>query len=464
MYRFICIISTLMLIVCFSACGNGDPMLVKINSRCISVKDFYRTVPAHDFSFYSVDQQKEKVTNFANDELMLYDAHKKRLHRESSYTKQIDYYYKNSLIDEYLMTTIVDSIVSENYLLHAYAGLGQRFRDAHPYSKYREHLFQSAVSEKRDELQNALFALMKKIASDYSFAFDDSALNFLSKAYNDTFLNRYGNNSPDITPDRILMSIKDDRTVLKTKSRSYSKSWLENEIDLRRLELPYGTIDPKLFKNIFETIAIEDIFYRLSLKNNLDKSSRFYDKYENYKRSFLLSQYKLKMINSAINVNDDSLLAFYSKHKNSRYLLPSRAEVCEIFIKDSLRASQILKIALKSRDFCNLAKKHTERFRNQDRPGYLGFITADQYGGIGKAAQNIRTGEVGGSLIRSGEGFSIIKTLSFIPPEPKSFETVKATVAQDYSEQRYKVVCDSLINTLGNKYRFKIFFENINVK
>lgn len=167
------------------------------------------------------------------------------------------------------------------------------------------------------------------------------------------------------------------------------------------------------------------------------------------------------MIYSNVAANEDSLLEYYRRYKDTRYLSLSKSEVCEIFIKDSLRAVEILNLARKSKNFSALANKYTERFRDQKRPGYLGFITAEQYGGIGKTAQKLRAGEMFEQLIPSGDGFSIIKSISFVPAEPKDFESVKSIVAQNFTDYRYSMVRDSLITVLKNKYRLKIFFNNL---
>jgi len=282
--------------------------------------------------------------------------------------------------------------------------------------------------------------------------------------YNDNFRGLYAQNVPDISPNLVLKGINDDRVIVKTKYRAYSKSWLQEEIRGRRIEIPYGIINPDIFRNIFKTLIVEDIFYQLAYKMNLDKSPLFINKVENYQRSLLLSRYKSKKIYDYISANEDSLIEYYHRHKDTRYLSPSKSEICEIFIKDSLRAVEILNLARNSNNFSGLAKKYTERFRDQKRPGYLGFITAEQYGGIGKIAQNLRAGEMYKQLIPSGDGFSIIKSFSFIPPEPKDFESVKSTVAQNFSDERYTMVRDSLVTALKEKYRLKIYFDNLVVK
>lgn len=445
----------------FIACDRGDNTLIKINSHAVPVSRFYQSVHLSDLKALSDDQIRNKISDFAQEELMVFDAYKINLHKDKLFIEQMDYFKRNALISEYLQRTVVDSIISESYLLHKYAGLNQRFRDAHPYSMYRERLLEMALSDNRTVIQNALYDHMENTANQYSLLFNDSILAALSESYNDTFRVLYAKNHPDVSPLLVLGKIGDKRTVARTKTRSYSLPWLVEEVRIRRIDVPFGLISPELFKNIFKTLIVEDIFYRSSLKNKYDRSSRFLSKLEEYQRSLLLSNYKSKMIYDVIDTNDDSIKTYYLRNQHTRYSTTSRAEIIEIFIRDSVKAVEILRAALHSKDFAALAKKNTERLHKQNRPGYLGIITAEQYGGIGKLAQLLKPGEVYNQLIRSGDGYSIIKSLAYFPPEPKPFESVKHIVIQDYSDERAAMISDSLISVLKLKYRTKIYFENL---
>lgn len=452
----------LLLLALFHFCGGDRTVLLKINTHTIPVSNFYQIVPVEDLAMYSPDELKKMVNDYAFDELMLYDAKKIKIHNDKALIDQFISYKKNLLIESYLQKVIVDSIISEKSLLHAYASLSSQFRDAHPYSKYRQRLFESAISKNRTALQNGLTDLMEKTEKKHMLRFDDSVLVSLSSQYNEIFRQLYSQNGGGFLPLDVLIKINDNPIVVRSKSRSYSKSWLQNEVERRRVDLPFGTISPDLLRNIFKTLIIEDIFCKMAYKNKLNKTPIFLNSFNNYKNRVILSHYKALKIYNTIVANEDTLYNYYLKNSGTRYLSPQKTEVCEIFIRDSLRAVEILKRVRSGTDFYSQAKKYTERFQDQKRPGYLGFITDGQYGGIGKAAQLLKAGEVCGRLIPSGGGFSIIKSLSYLPPEPTDFTTVKSVVSQDFSEERYYMIRDSLISQLKEKYRLRIYFENLN--
>lgn len=455
------IIYILVFLTFLNDCGDRKQILVRINFHSVPIDNFYKIIPRDEFVLFTPEEIRKKITEFANDELMLFDSHKLKIHKDKDIISKINSYSMNLLIEDYLKKTVIDSVIPENYLLRSYATLSPEFRSAHPYSKQRNRLFEAAVNSNRDVIQSAIYNLFERTVNELEIVVDDSAIADLSRFYNDNFQRLWTANNGDVYPPQVLKSFSDDNIIVTTKSRSYNLSWLQKEVELRRIDLPFGTIGIEMFSNIFRTLIVEEHLYKTSLSKKYDRSPAIVRDIGDYKKRLCLSQYKSKKIYGLIVSNDDSLNDFYMRNRQTRYLAPSKAEVCEIFIKDSVVAINILKQALRGKDFFYLAGKYTERFRNQKRPGYLGFITATQYGGIGKTAQNLRAGGVAGSLIPSGGGYSIVKSISFIPSEPKGFESVKPSVVQDFFDERYKVISDSLVTKLKEKYRFKIYFDNV---
>ncbi len=454
-------VTIFILSVFLSRCEQDRAVLMKINYHSVLVKDFYHFFSKDILAQMSSAELQRRLSDFTNDELMLFDAHKLNMHKDTNWRNELSTYKKNSLIEGYLQKTVLDSIISENYLLHVYAGLPPEFRNAHPYSKYRQHLYEEALNDKHDAIQYSLFILFDKMILENKLVFNDSVLTQFVRAFKESRDRQLSLNVQDNTLINILNDLKDNYKIASTKNRSYSSDWFKKEVISRKINFPYRNADSELFKDIFKMLIVEDIIYHKALKSDLDNSKDFVNKYNDYKRSSLLSFYTSKKISDSIIFNDDSLFNYYFRNKDSLYLATSRAEIHEIFLKDSLLAVKVLNLARRSRNFYSLAAKYTERFRNQEKPGYLGYISSDQYGGIGKIAQKLKPGEVYDKLIPSGNGFSIIRSVSYIPPEPKPFESVKSIVAQNFYDYKYSMVKDSLINTLKEKYRVRVFYNTI---
>jgi hypothetical protein len=214
---------------------------------------------------------------------MLFDAHKLNMHKDTNWRNELSTYRKNSLIEEYLQKTVLDSIISENYLLHVYAGLPPEFRYAHPYSKYRQHLYEEALNDKHDAIQYFLSILFEKMILENKLVFNDSVLTQFVRAFKESRDRQLSLNVQDNTLINILNDLRDNYKIVSTKTRSYSSDWFKKEVISRKINFSFRNADSELFKNIFKMLIVEDIIYHKALKSDLDKSKDFINKYNDIK-------------------------------------------------------------------------------------------------------------------------------------------------------------------------------------
>jgi parvulin-like peptidyl-prolyl isomerase len=156
------------------------------------------------------------------------------------------------------------------------------------------------------------------------------------------------------------------------------------------------------------------------------------------------------------------LVAFYQQNIDSLYTTKKTYEVHEIYIENKALAEQVLALARKTDDYKKLSDKFTERYKKRPKKGYLGFITADKYSNIGKTAARTEPGAVYPELIKSGQGYSIIKVLSVKEPVPIPFEENTNRIFSDYYKHKFPLLKQELIDQLKDTYTYKFDRSKLN--
>ncbi len=434
--------------------------LVRIGRRLIYADTFCRTLSPEEIATLSASDMRARLEDFAQNQLFLYSAYRQGLHKTKYIREQVNAFKTNALIERFLHKMIIDSIITENYLRERYRFLSQEYRLSHPYSKERSRLYQKALTANRHLFASRFDSLMRSTANQNKLVLDRQAIDSLTSIYNDNYIRRVRDNGGD-DPIAVLRSFDFAPVLAKAKSTKYDKAWLIKVLESRRIDLPPGRIGLPMMANIVNTVIIEDIFSRQARRMGLLRDRQLKDDLRSYTENLLLNHFKQNEFMGKITLNDDSLKAFYDQHAFSRYASPGRAEVQEIFISDSITAALVLKQLRQGANFSDLAKKHTERNRDKSLAGYIGYLAPDQYGEIGKIAQQLEPGTVHPRLIRSGNGYSIIKVFRKQRPEPKSFSAVKPEVINDYTESRLNFLQDSLEKSLSNRFTFIIYYQNL---
>jgi len=434
--------------------------LVRIGRRLIYADTFYRTLSPEEIATLSATEMSARLEDFAQDQLFIYSAYRQRLHKTKYIREQVNAFKTNAMIERFLHKMIIDSIITENYLRERYRSLNQEYRLSHPYSKERPRLYQKALAENRHLFAVRFDSLMRSAANQNKLALDRQAIDSLTSIYNDNYFRRVRDTGGS-EPGAILRSFDFAPALAKTRSTKYDKAWLIGVLESRRIDLPAGRIGPPMMANIVNTLIIEDLFSRQARRMGLLRDRQLKDDLRSYTENLVLNHFKQNEFMGKISLNDDSLKAFYDKNAFSRYASPGRAEVQEIFISDSNTAALVLNQLLHGANFSDLAKKHTERNRDKSPAGYIGYLAPDQYGEIGKVAQLIEPGNIYPRLIRSGNGYSIIKVFRKQLPEPKPFVSVKTEVISDYSERQLNFLQDSLEKSLSNSFTFIIYYQNL---
>jgi len=433
------------------SCENIDRQnFLKINRSWIALEDFYEFIPRHRYKPLSFEEKQTKINAFIDRRLMIHDAIKNNYHKDPDFLKKMKYYRAELLYNTYFDRIILDTIITHNRLLVQFARLSPGLQDYYTFEEYKPVLKKNLLTIYQKEIQQSYDHYIENMINDLDFKLFDSTISDLSREYSKL----YRDNT--INPITILRKINYKPAIYSINGKLFYLRDILKITAKYQYNFPKDLFRAPTLKSIIETIALNNVIIDNSLKLNLQKDPEFKRKYNNRRNTLLYDTYKKREILEKISVSDDSLRQFYENNKLSLYLTSPRYEVQEIFITDKIKAGKILEQSKNAPDFIYLSNKITERFQNRPNKGYLGFISSEQYAGIGKKAKETPVGTVFPEIIPSGKGYSIIKVLSVKVPEPLSFNEIKSRISADYKQNQYKKIEAELIKTLRHKYSYEI--------
>ncbi|MDZ7372970.1 MAG: peptidylprolyl isomerase [candidate division KSB1 bacterium] len=162
----------------------------------------------------------------------------------------------------------------------------------------------------------------------------------------------------------------------------------------------------------------------------------------------------------SVPAGEEELRAFYESHKD-QFLEPAKAKVQEIYIRsDRDLAERVADMARKGANFEELARQYNQRTITQGKNGWLGYISEDMYGEVGKVALQLRPGQIAGP-IPMGNNFSVIRVVDRKPPYLPSFEEAKAKVRAAYIRAKRQELEAKWSAELRRRYPVVVYSERI---
>ena len=169
-----------------------------------------------------------------------------------------------------------------------------------------------------------------------------------------------------------------------------------------------------------------------------------------------LAQHLRKTIIDTVSISDSEVESYYDQNKNS-YKSPALVNLQEILVDEETLAHQIYQQIKNGGDFAELARKYNKRELSKKADGEMGYFAPSALGKIGRIAQNLTIGEIGGPVKTEENQFSIFKLLDKKGAEPPPLKEILLTVKQDaLSAKRIRTI-DEIMVQLAKKYDVKIF-------
>lgn len=435
--------------------------LLRIDSQYITADKFYETIPKARFYISPDEVKKEKIIDFAKEQLVLYDAYKKGYHRKKEISERVHNFKNNKLIEMYFNRTVLDSVIPEEYLLIQYKRLldARGENNLQPYYELREKLLSKAIDDSLKTLQNKSEEKIEYLKQKYQIKINTDAINKLTSAYHVNRSKIINEKNEGVSPSAVLENINFNEVLISYNGKDLDKRWLTEQIKNHPASTQVNISSSEDLSNFILSVVLNEAIIIEAYKMGLDKDEDLLHSVENYQNRLILSNYETHEISEKIDLSENNLLKFYEDNKNELYITPPTAEVQEIYLTDSSLAERVLELALNGEDFDSLAERYTERFK--DKNGYLGFISENMYGGIGRVATQLPEETVYNKLIPSGHGFSIIRSFDKKEATVKPFDSVKNSVVLDYIDTMERKLKADLYQDLKKKYKLKIYWESL---
>ncbi len=443
----------------FTFCEKHDSdNFLKIESRWFTTGEFFNLTPKHTFKYLPNEEKTAKIEGFVDRQLLVYMGIDEDYLKKTKTRQKTAVIKHRLLVNEYFDRMVLDSIISKQLLLSEYEHLDPDKKDLFTFDEYTPVIKKRLINALSDDIQLKYFKIIEQLKTDYKFELIDSNIFDLSDAYMDLLISIKADSAEHSAIDVLKMTGYSHPLYRIGGKDIYLEKFISS-LKAYPFAIPAQYSNPEFLSNVIETIAINNIVLKKSKQLKLDKTRSFNIQLINQENSLLYNLVFSNEITRKITINDDTLRLFYSTYLDSLYLSKPQYEVQEIFINDNELAKSVLGRALLQENFQLLADEYTERYRNKPVKGYIGFIHAGMYAGIGRCAATTEPGSIYPELIPSGKGFSIIKIISVVEPRPVPFDDIKGNILDDYKKTTITKLEKELLQSLRHKYTYHVNYS-----
>ena len=296
---------------------------------------------------------------------------------------------------------------------------------------------------------------------------------------------------------KVLMNYlnENNKNLVKDKEGKYKigesdvprlkKTFTVKELNENFIKFPK---EPVTLSKMFDYLAFQDFeFYsvdsahlknrlnsyvRLFIQNELlarEAKKRGYDRLLEVAselkmwRDYYLAHEMMKRIFKDESVSDDDAYNFFVK-ANQVIQQPDEFNIAEILTNDLNIIELVLKELDKGADFEEMTQKYSSRDSIISRGGESGFFKISEKGEIGKAASQMKIGEVFGP-IKTSEGYSLIKLLDKRDGKKErvtTFDEAKEDIKNILRTERMYKNLDDKTAKLALEYGVEINDVNLN--
>ncbi len=309
-----------------------------------------------------------------------------------------------------------------------------------PYEIERTAIVRNLFNRKRKSVMEEFEKFNQELDRKHNVIFFDDniqkLLTFISTSPNDSLLlENYGVETPDyswVSYELRLLPLaqydNETKTMIDFFELMYKQQRAPRPREIRTVEM----VTKYLQDNI-----------RYDLTSEIGTSRGYLDM-PNYRRQLdrqvsqiITRHLQNNYINKIQTITDEMAEEFYN-NQPEKYKIPAKAEVQEIFVKDSTEAQMIYQLAMAGNNFDVLAGKYNTRARSKNKKGNLGYLTENSFGELGKMAIGLSLGKIAGPL-KLDNGYSIFRVLSNEKEQMQPFSQIKTKVRSDVVRDLRKI-------------------------
>ncbi len=325
----------------------------------------------------------------------------------------------------------------------------------------REQLLQ----ERASEIDSAMYSLRDRLFQRYRVRFHEDAIALLRERIQSSARDSSGvPQRQGITVSRQFSKVQPQDlplTLCSWDGGSYTVGELVQEVEQRKeYRRPLFATEQDL-RDWLMRIASIRVITAEAFRLGYHRRPEVREEIDRRREILVASRFDSEeIIKPAMQYSDEELRTFYESQPE-RFREPEKAKVQEIFIRgDRALAERVAQMAKAGADFEELARKYNERSITKGKNGWLGYISADMYGDVGKTALQLKPGQVAGP-IPMGSNFSIIRVVDRKPSYQLSFEEARPKVRAAYIQDRREQLEAKWLAELERRFRVVLFPERM---
>lgn len=200
-------------------------------------------------------------------------------------------------------------------------------------------------------------------------------------------------------------------------------------------------------EKFLDRLIDEELIMREAQKLNLHDKEEYRNRVEQFKKSLLVDLYLQQYLKES---NTEENQRKYYEQKKEKYISPETVKISVILIKTEDEAKDILRKAKKGEDFAELAKKYSKA-PSAPKGGDFGTRSKKALRKDFDIAFSMKVGEIS-DLIKTDEGYYIIKVAGHTDERTSTYEEVKQQVASEYMRK----LLEERISELRKAVKIKI--------
>ena len=224
-------------------------------------------------------------------------------------------------------------------------------------------------------------------------------------------------------------------------------------------------INPHGRKQFLDMLVDQKVWVNWALEEGLDKTQET-QLLVNMSRDQILVRKTVDGIVSKAASTETEVRKFYDEN-TERFKGPAKAKVRHIFLSDSTEAKRVLAQLKAGADFAKLAKEKSKDKTTADKGGDVGLLIQGvalpaPVGGFPELEMAIFSLKSGGlsDVIKTSNGYQIIKVDERTEPELRPFESVKKRIEEGLTGDRVTKMRGEIFQELKKKFPVEYLIED----
>ncbi len=228
---------------------------------------------------------------------------------------------------------------------------------------------------------------------------------------------------------------------------------------------------PAMKKKLLEQYVQQEVLYEKAKRHGTEKDPVYRKGVEYYRKKLLAFLYVENKVREMVHITPQDVELYYKANKKM-FSEPQRTTVAHILFDDKREAEKILKIlnvSVKDKTFAELAKEHSLDKQTAQNGGVIpgGITASSDIPGIKdekafrSAVENTTPGEIFSKVIKTDQGYHIIKVIERKQGREKSFDEVKVQAEQTLRMEREALARQKIAEEARSMKKIEIYEDRI---